>query len=124
MKTFELVENGKTLKAQAELVKNTLWVHLNGETIAVEVDNGRVSKRKTKSAQANPNQIMSPMPGKITKIAVQVGQAVKEGDSIIVMEAMKMEYTLKSSINAKVKKINCQSNEQVVLGALLVELES
>jgi acetyl/propionyl-CoA carboxylase alpha subunit len=67
---------------------------------------------------------VSPMPGKITKIIVQAGQSVKEGDSIIVMEAMKMEYTLKSSINAKVKKINCQVNEQVTLGALLVELEN
>lgn len=124
MKSFEFVENGKTVKAQAELVKNTLWVHLNGETLALEVDNGRISKRKTKASQSNPNQIMSPMPGKITKIIVQAGQSVKEGDSVIVMEAMKMEYTLKSSINAKVKKINCQVNEQVTLGALLVELEN
>lgn len=123
MKSFEFVENGKTVKAQAELVKNTLWVHLNGETLALEVDNGRISKRKTKASQSNPNQIMSPMPGKITKIIVQAGQSVKEGDSVIVMEAMKMEYTLKSDIDTNVEKVNVNLNDQVTLGSLLVQLK-
>jgi len=109
---------------KSEMIKNTLWVHISGQTLAIEMESNRVSKRKTKSNNANPNIILSPMPGKVTKLFVTEGQAVKEGDSLIVMEAMKMEYTLKSSIAGKVKKINCKINDQVALAVLLVELES
>ncbi|MBN8538135.1 MAG: biotin/lipoyl-binding protein [Deltaproteobacteria bacterium] len=123
IKNFELIENGETSKASAEVVKNTLWVHVSGQILAMDLDSHRVSKRKTKTSVSNPNLVLSPMPGKITKIFVTLGQMVKAGDSLIVMEAMKMEYTLKSSIDGKVKSVNCKINDQVILAKLLVELE-
>ncbi len=123
IKNFEFNDNGETSIASAEVIKNTLWVHVSGQIQAFELDSHRVSKRKTKVSASNPNFVLSPMPGKITKIFVTVGQMVKPGDSLIVMEAMKMEYTLKSSLNGKVKNVNCKINDQVVLAKLLVELE-
>lgn len=124
MKNIEIYENGMLVKAKAELIKNTLWIHINGETLSLEIESGRVSKRKTKSINADPHRIISPMPGKVTKIFIEVNQSIKEGDSLVVLEAMKMEYTLKASIKGKVKKINCKINDQVPLGELLVELDS
>ena len=116
--------NLKFEKVKYEIIKNTMWVHISGQTLAMELESNRVSKRKTKNNITNPKIILSPMPGKVTKLFVAEGQQVKEGDSLVVMEAMKMEYTLKSSIAGKVKKINCKINEQVALAVLLVELEN
>lgn len=123
MKTFEIFENGQKVKARAEVVKNKIWVHLSGQTMVFDLETGRVNKRSTNQKTSNPHLIMAPMPGKITKIFVVQGQAIKVGDSLIVMEAMKMEYTLKTSIAGKIKKVNCQVNEQVPLATLLVEIE-
>ena len=61
--------------------------------------------------------------GIIQKIFVKEGQAVKKGDALIVMEAMKMEYTLKSDLDTTVEKVNSQINDQVTLGSLLVQLK-
>ena len=63
------------------------------------------------------------MPGKIIKVFVKEGQAVSEGETIVAMEAMKMEYNLKSVQDMVVKSINCQEGQQVSLGDVLVDLE-
>jgi 3-methylcrotonyl-CoA carboxylase alpha subunit len=63
------------------------------------------------------------MPGKIVKVVSEVGTSVKGGDVVIVMEAMKMEYTLKAAADGVVKSVNCLAGDQVALGATLVLLE-
>jgi biotin carboxyl carrier protein len=63
------------------------------------------------------------MPGKVTKLFVSDGQEVKKGDSLLVMEAMKMEYTLKADANGSVEKITAKTGDQVTLGQLLVQLK-
>ena len=63
------------------------------------------------------------MPGKITKVFVKEGQAVAIGEPLIVMEAMKMEYTLKSDLKTTVEKVLVKVDQQVVLGQLLVQLK-
>lgn len=68
-------------------------------------------------------QILSPMPGIVKSIAVEVGQRVNEGHEICTVEAMKMQNKLNASRTGKVKKINAKVGEQVEEGKLLVELE-
>ena len=60
------------------------------------------------------------MPGKITKVFKQMGDQVKAGDAMIVMEAMKMEYTLKADVDGSIQKIDCQVGDQVALGKILL----
>ena len=105
---------------KSEIIGKTLWVKHNGETWATdlsELDEQYKSSNKKKTASAD--QILAPMPGKITKINVQL---VKVGDVLIVMEAMKMEYTLKSELSAKVAELKVSTNQQVTLGELLIKL--
>jgi biotin carboxyl carrier protein len=64
----------------------------------------------------------SPMPGKILKIFVKVGDEVKPGTPILVMEAMKMEHTIKASKIGKVEKIHFKEGDQVQGGVELVKL--
>ncbi len=63
------------------------------------------------------------MPGKVTKIQKNIGDAVSAGDVVIVMEAMKMEYTLKAHVNGKVEVMNCKAGDQVTLGKLLAQIK-
>jgi biotin carboxyl carrier protein len=63
------------------------------------------------------------MPGMIVRVAVQVGDRVTPGQSLIVMEAMKMENELRATVAATVKAVLAQPGTAVEKGALLLELE-
>lgn len=99
---------------------NTYWVHYQGRTFLVEDENARTSKKSQKGS--NPLQIVAPMPGKIIKTHVVPGNAVKAGDVIVVMEAMKMEYSLKAEADGIVQGVACKEGDQVTLGKILVQL--
>ncbi len=107
---------------QSQLIKNILWVHVAGRTFAVDTQSGKKSRKKT-GASSSGDKILSPMPGKITKILVTEGQEISAGQNVLVMEAMKMEYTLKADVSGSVEKISCAVGDQVVLGKQLVKFK-
>lgn len=115
--------DGQDHSAEAQLLQNTLWIHFQGRSFAVDAaPAGRKSRGKS-AAAANPEQISAPMPGKVTKVLVKQGQNLEKAQAVLVMEAMKMEYTLKTEIPGRVAEILCQAGDQVPLGKLLVKLE-
>ena len=63
---------------------------------------------------------MSPMPGKIVKLLVKAGDQVEEGQTLLVMEAMKMQNELKTSTTGTVKTVHVQEGATVETGASLV----
>jgi biotin carboxyl carrier protein len=63
------------------------------------------------------------MPGKIVSWHIKAGQAVKVGEPMVVIEAMKMEHTLKVPFDGKVKEIFYQVGEQILEGVQLVDLD-
>ncbi|MCB0389692.1 MAG: acetyl-CoA carboxylase biotin carboxyl carrier protein subunit [Bdellovibrionales bacterium] len=69
------------------------------------------------------NTLGSGMPGKIVKVMVKEGDEVKEGDPILIMEAMKMENEMRASRDAKIKKIHVKPGDSVEGGATLVTYE-
>lgn len=69
------------------------------------------------------NEIKAPMPGLILEINVKEGQQVKEGDSLLVLEAMKMENTITASNDAIIKGISITKGQSVAKNELLIELE-
>lgn len=75
-----------------------------------------------KPAPAGANTVTSPLPGTITKINVKVGDAVKAGDTVLLMEAMKMENSITAEFDGTVKAILVQEGAQVQNGQALVEL--
>lgn len=79
-------------------------------------------RNRSKGKIADHGQMTSPMPGKILKIFVKEGQEVIPGTPILVMEAMKMEHTIKSSKIGIVEKIYFKEGDQVQGGVELVKL--
>lgn len=67
--------------------------------------------------------IIPPMPGTIIKVNVAVGDEVKEGDAVIVVEAMKMETNLYTRISGKVTKVNAKEGDRVDSDTVLVVIE-
>jgi propionyl-CoA carboxylase alpha chain len=65
----------------------------------------------------------APLPGAVTKVLVAVGDAVAEGDGLVVLEAMKMEHTLRAAGAGTVSRVDIEPGQQVDVGDLLVELE-
>ena len=74
-------------------------------------------------AASGPAPLKAPMPGMIVRVNVQVGDAVMPGQSLIVMEAMKMENELRATAAATVKAVLAQPGSAVEKGALLIEME-
>ncbi len=122
--TYTVSIDGVDKKVLAEIIDKKIWFKLDGETYSYDlIDLSQSSHTKSKSKSKSPDKITAPMPGKMTKVFVQAGQAVKKGDPLIVMEAMKMEYTLKSDLDSVVDKVLVEVGQQVVLGHLLVQLK-
>jgi biotin carboxyl carrier protein len=67
--------------------------------------------------------VVAPMPGLVVKVEVEVGQAVKAGQGVIVVEAMKMENELKAPADGVVASIAVQPGQTVDKGATLLVLE-
>lgn len=84
-----------------------------------------VSKLKNKKSVDEINLApISPMPGKVFKVLVKAGDEVKKGTPLLVLEAMKMEHTIKANIDGKIKKVFFKEGEMVQGGVILVEFEN
>ncbi len=62
------------------------------------------------------------MPGQVLRILVQQGQIVKSGDPLVVLEAMKMEQTIRTTINGRVQSVLVKNGQVVAPGQMLVEI--
>ncbi len=71
----------------------------------------------------NPKKIVTTIPGTILDICVRRRQKVKEGDVLIILEAMKMRNKIISPVDGKVKMINVKKGDSIAKGTLLIELE-
>ncbi len=71
---------------------------------------------------AGASVVSAPLPGTVTKILVQPGQAVKAGDTVLTMEAMKMENNITAETDGTVKAILVQQGAQVQSGDALIEM--
>ena len=84
----------------------------------------RLPRFPEKAAGGQHQSANSPMPGQVLRILVAEGQAVKPGDALIVLEAMKMEQTIKATIQGVVRAVLVKTADVVAPGQMLVEIES
>lgn len=79
--------------------------------------------KKLKKAGAAAGSLTSPMPGKIFKIVAAEGEKVTKGQTILILEAMKMEHAIRSDKDGTVKKILYKVGELVQGGVTLIDVE-
>jgi biotin carboxyl carrier protein len=73
---------------------------------------------------AAEGDLVTQMPGKVVKILVQEGQEVSKGETLLILEAMKMENEIKASSDGVVKAIHVKANDAIESGHLMMEIES
>jgi propionyl-CoA carboxylase alpha chain len=73
--------------------------------------------------EAQTGGLIAPMPGKVIDLKVKVGSKVKKGDTLVILEAMKMEHQVKASEDGKVSKLLIRKDDQLENGALLMVVD-
>ena len=114
-----LVEKTTTVEVNGKRFEVKAWVPESGGTAAP------VTRRAARTAAASSaggagGDVVAPMQGTIVKVLVEVGQEVKVGDAVVVLEAMKMENQLQAEKAGSVKSINVKPGDKVGSGDVLV----
>lgn len=110
---------GKLIYVWAKRDGKNTWLHYEGRTVLVPDKKSSVAGDRAQALD-DTGEIFAPMPGKILKVNCSVGSQVKVGEVLIVMEAMKMEYSLTAGRNGKILELNCKPGDQVQKGTKLV----
>jgi propionyl-CoA carboxylase alpha chain len=82
-----------------------------------------VPRFSSRHADDDAGSLHAPMPGKVLRVAVAEGDEVDEGETLVVMEAMKMEHTLRSPHSGVVSRVLCAPDDQVEANTVLVVVE-
>src|SRR3954451_13242257 len=104
----------------------TVFFELNGQPREVTVRDRKLDVKEQPKAKADPNhagQIGAPIPGVVSTVGVQLGQPIKKGDRLLVMEAMKMQSTVYSPVAGSVKQLLVQPGAHVEAKDLLLVIE-
>jgi biotin carboxyl carrier protein len=98
-----------------------MWVFVNGQVARLE--SADANSTRTRGKGRGESGVMAPMPATVVAINAAAGQPVKEGDTLIVLEAMKMELPIKSPRTGRVKAVHCSKGDLVQPGVNLLEIE-
>lgn len=141
MKEFKYTIDGQEYTVQIEGVEgNIASLNVNGEAFKVEMEKeaepekkkvvlGQPAAEQAESETASvanvntANALKAPLPGVVTEIKVAVGDEVKVGDTVIVLEAMKMANNLEAEKDGKVTAICVKQGESVLEDSPLVVIE-
>ena len=142
MKEYKYTSDGKEYKVEiGEIVENIADVTVNGESFKVELEPEKEPEKKkvvlgkptdapesdeqtTSAANVNTaNAVKAPLPGVVTEIKVAVGDMVKAGDTVLILEAMKMANNIEAEKDGKVTAICVKTGESVMEDSPLVVIE-
>ena len=122
---IELEVNGTPYKVELEQKDVKIGTKIKKQAITTPTPQSASTPLVTrpKSGDGGKNCIQSPLPGIILDIKCNVGDSVKKGDTIMILEAMKMENNILANANGKVSEILIKTGDSVLEGDQLVILE-
>ena len=124
MKEYKYKINGNVYKvAIGDIEDNIAHVEVNGTPYKVEMEKAPKVVVKPAAASTGKSGVKSPLPGVILDIKVNVGDTVKKGQVIIILEAMKMENNINADKDGKITAINVNKGDSVLEGTDLVIIE-
>jgi len=100
------------------------WVFVDGRVARLEIG-GAPARRDTDRLRRKQttHDLASPMPATVIRVLVEPGQKVARGDTLVVLEAMKMELPIRAPRDAVVRAVHCRAGELVQPGLNLLDLE-
>lgn len=127
---YSIILNGhsyevRVARAEGDGSAGKFVVRLNGREYPVEVRDPRQRRRSSRAgADEGPQEIVAPMPSRIVKVLVEVGQKVEASAGLVIVEAMKMQNELRAPRAGRVERIYVREGEGVETGTKLVRLAS
>lgn len=127
MKQYKIIVDGKEYMVEVEEITSAKTAVQSKPT--VQEGKTKTSEAKQEKSEAKPvaapstvegEEIKAPMPGKVLKINVSEGDSINDGDTVLILEAMKMENEIVANSGGKVKKIAVSVNDMVETDDTLV----
>jgi biotin carboxyl carrier protein len=126
---YSFLVNQKVYQVEFDYDNKNLDILLNGFTYSIEIKDStyhllqKFLNNSTKNKISGAGIVKAPMPGLIVKVFVHPGMNVIEGDKLLIMEAMKMENILKSTISGIVKEVRVIEGNTVEKDNILIVIE-
>ncbi|MFN8413297.1 MAG: biotin/lipoyl-containing protein [Anaerolineales bacterium] len=116
---MELLIDGRKVTAYVSSDGAKRWVTINGHTLMLTKTSG--AKRGVRHDHAGG--LIAPMPGQVRSVAVGAGDMVKKGQTLLTLEAMKMEIRIQALNDGKVKIVHVTQGQTVEREQILIEME-
>jgi biotin carboxyl carrier protein len=121
---YSVLVNGISYDVRLSASGDGLSAEVGGRRFSVEIRDPRDARRGPGAAIGSGRQkVIAPMPGKVVRVLVKVGDSVEVGQGLIVVEAMKMQNEMKASRPGRVIEVRAQAGDTVGAGDTLVVLE-
>jgi acetyl/propionyl-CoA carboxylase alpha subunit len=117
---LDLLIDGKRVTAFVSSENAKRWVTVNGHTFMLTKASG-IKRRGTRHDHAS--ELAAPMPGQVRSVNVSEGETVTKGQTLLVLEAMKMEIRIQAPRDGVVKKLYVKQGQTVEREQILVEIE-
>lgn len=127
---YHILKNNNAYKVEVESVNHrtkTVTMRINGNPFTTNVVDyyDRLIDKLGMKVGGNQVQadVKAPMPGLVIEVAVEIGQEVKKGDKVLILEAMKMENVLKAPADSVVESIHVSKGNAVEKGQILIKMK-
>ena len=125
--SYLIWKNHKYLVDILEKNQNKYTVIINGVWYYFSIETPISYKRRKflikNEVSSKTERIVAPMPGKILDILVEENTEIKQGEAVLILEAMKMQNEILANISGKIKKIHVRQNDSVMKDDILIEIE-
>lgn len=112
----------RSIEARVARDGDRRFVAVDGHRCVVTVPE-RSSGAAAGGGAVGDGRVTTPMPGKVVAVKVAAGDVVAEGDTLVIVEAMKMEHDLRAPFDGKVAAVHCQDGAAVQFGDVVAEVE-
>ncbi len=113
--------DGQQVLAYSAAQGNERFVHVDGQTFTLTVPDARSQRRRTSRAAGD---LTAQMPGQVREVLVSEGDAVETGQTLLILEAMKMEIRVSAPGAGTIKQVLVKTGDVVERGQRLVEIEA
>ncbi len=123
---FSIITENKSLEAVIDDDEGRIDVMMGGHLFETQVLDERaiLMKQRRGTQETGSGEVHAPMPGLIVEVAVQPEQHVESGDTLIILESMKMQNELKSPIAGVVRSVQVAAGQSVDKNQLLAEISA
>ncbi len=124
---IQLLMNNNSYDVEVAKQKGQFSVFIYGREFSVYAEDERLARIREVAGMgpggADMKELAAPMPGLVTRVLKDVGDEVKKGESVVIVEAMKMENELKSGVDGKIKEVKVKEGQSIDKNTILVIFE-